>query len=410
MPIRAPGSSYPFQITVKDWADAPVDPDVLTFQLEDPDHNVVVSTDLTGLTRYALGVYIYDWTVPGDAALGTYTAEWNGELDGVPLGEAYETIDVVSPGSLSVPGTPTGSKSYLTRKRFASMFTGASIDGLSNAQVTSVLREASAIVDAFCNVPTTGPHSFLGGTARDEEHRWKYPQSFDDPGQRRIYPLHWPIRSITDFQIIVGHGAAAPIPIDSLVIDQHHRWVEITSLAIANASGLFSVEGWIIPIGGLSQPLAIISYDYGWVLEEVDDPCEAVDDTNKVFDGTHGYWISGSAAVSVDGDVVDPSDYTLDLDTGRITFADAQTGDVTASYQHRLVYDIAAATSLIAANLLGEGRLRMKGMTGIASLRVNEIAIERPRQLRILASNLETTVPDAADLLYGWRYWRVATA
>lgn len=276
---------------------------------------------------------------------------------------------------------------------------------MPDIELASIAADAQDTVDAYCNMPIVpADSSFLGGTVT-ETHAWPFPDSVLTAGKRRLYPYHWPINSISAFSIKVGEGAAAAIGPENLVINNTERWVEVTALFIASNSGLFSPSGWIVPIGGLTVPLAEITLDYGYDLTATDVRCYAADDTNKVFWAPNGHWMDLPAAeVAVDGT---PETPTIDKLEGKITFSSAQTGRVTASYHYRLPRSIVTATGMVVAYLLGESNLRAKDMQGLSSIRDDTIEITRPTR-RPGVIDLAAEVPAAALLLDGFKHWRMA--
>ena len=55
--------------------------------------------------------------------------------------------------------------SYITPQRFREMGFGIDISELDDTELLSLCRQASAVVDAYCNVPRIPQkHDFRGGT------------------------------------------------------------------------------------------------------------------------------------------------------------------------------------------------------------------------------------------------------
>lgn len=301
---------------------------------------------------------------------------------------------------------------YLSPERLPLMNLGVSLDGLSPLTVATILEQAQAVVDSYCNLPTMPhPGTFLGETGVVEEHRWRFPDYEFARQQRRVYPFHWPVRSVTAFSLVASSGASATIDPDSLVINNTERWIEVTSLAIASNSGLIGLAGWIVPIGGLTEPVARVTLDYGWDIAAIDDRGFAIDDTNTVFAFGHEHWIDDSTDPVVQVDGVDASPQpTIDYLLGRVTFGSAQTGRVTATYRHKLPREVPLAEGLIVRSLLGETALAGKDMEGLESIKDAEITITRRKASvgpgGVNKDNLEQTVPGAAQLLAGFRHWR----
>ena len=292
----------------------------------------------------------------------------------------------------------------LTPERFRTMRTGAVLTGYSTLDLAEILSDATAIADAYCN--NVGGHSFRGGSVVGEEHNWLYPTMHFDPGQRRIYLYHRPILAVSALRLLVAAGASASIPSNSLVIQHSEQWVEVTSLAIATNSGLFGVTGWIVPIGGLANPIAQVDYTYGKAYAEVADIAYPITDAadELTYQLSHGFLTADDITVYDGGAEVDPSDYTVMRSIGRITFTSQPAGEVTADYAHEAAGDVVRAVGHIAAHLIGAAKVQSKGFGGdIRSVKVGEISITRAMAPQEAASYLDRAVPQAALLLSGHR-------
>lgn len=320
---------------------------------------------------------------------------------------AYSAATAVVLATFTQPGS-----SYLMPGRFASMGLGISLTGYSDFEIWNLLQQATDVVNAYCNMPLLPtPGSFLGGFAEREEHRWRFPQSSSDRGQRRVYPKHWPIIDVSYFGIRVGHDAEAPIPPQYLVINNAERWAEVSALTIQNSSALFGVSGWVVPMGGLREPIGIISYTYGHRISLTGQRLFATAPNGLAYQAPDGMWSSAyPVVVSADGVAQDESTYSLDYDDGRVTFATTvPAGVLTIAYTTRLARDIATATGIVAAHITGESKLRKRNMEGLDQLRVNEVTAIRQRRMRgDNPADLAIWAPDAALLLAGYRYWSQA--
>lgn len=300
-------------------------------------------------------------------------------------------------------------KPYLTPERLRTMKTGASLTGYSNLELADLIAEASAIADAYCNLPLTPePGSLRGGVVIGEQHKWDFSVYGWDQGTRRVYPFNTPVRSVQGLRLFVAAGASADIPSNTLVINNTERWVEVTALAIASGSGLFGVTGWIVPIGGLNNPMAELDYTYGNIFTEVAERAYPIADDNvRTFQTSNGFWVvdgDHEVTVTADGTPVDGADYTTDEETGRVIFNADQTGVVRVSYSHELDRNVPTATGYICAHLSGVAKGRERGLgAGVNRIKVGEISIDRGMSSRDAGNVLEVAVPEAAALLYGYR-------
>lgn len=407
MPRVGQGGTATLHSDVTNLDGDPADATVLSVTVLDPLEAIVPGfpIDLAGLVHDGTGAYHYDWIVDSMQPVGTYKAVWLGAtVDGPVTGEEEWIISL--PGTIGFGTAGPIPDAYLSPGRYGLMRQGSKLP--SDIEMVNVLQEASAMVDAYCVVPRE--FTFFGGTVTNEEHRWRYPLTNTDVGQRRLYPLRKPLlEPIISLQIEVSAGAFAELPASSLVVNTIENWVEVTSLALASSSGLFGVTGWVVPIGGLANPLALLSYNYGKAYAATDRKLVLTSVAGgKTFQAPHGSWTSDTVVVRANGTVVDPAGahaYTVDLEDGWVVFTGTvPTGILTVSYVHLLPREIPLATAMIASHLLGDAALRAKGMQGLAQVKAGEISLSKGRAMPT-GADLDVTVPDAALLLAGYRFW-----
>jgi hypothetical protein len=295
---------------------------------------------------------------------------------------------------------------YLTPQRFREMGLGIDISELDDTELVSLIASASSVVDSYCNVPRIPQkHDFRGGTITGEQHKWRYPQSPFEIGQRKYYPFHWPILKILDFKIMVTNTQYVSIAPEHMMINNSERYWEVVSLALTGV-GLFNAL--IVPNVGLADPVAVSSYTYGWDFEVLDEPLTCTD--GQTWRAQNQYWFTDTGrepVVSVDGDVV-TTGYKVDATEGTVVFDDnlLATDSVSVSYHHKLPSDIQFATGHIVAYLHGGAELHARGMAHLSRLKVAEVEMER-RPVRgaptSLVENLDSIVPDAGLLLSAYR-------
>jgi hypothetical protein len=108
---------------------------------------------------------------------------------------------------------------YLTPQRFREMGLGIDTSELDDSELLSLINQATAVVNAYCNVPRIPQmHDFRGGTITSETHTWRYPVNSLDIGQRREYLFHWPILAISNFRIYVTNTQYIEIAPTELMI------------------------------------------------------------------------------------------------------------------------------------------------------------------------------------------------
>jgi len=293
---------------------------------------------------------------------------------------------------------------YLTPQRFRTMGFGIDISELDDAELQSLIAQATMVVDAYCNVPRLPQrHDFRGGAITGEQHAWRYPQTPFEIGQRRYYPWHWPIVSIEKFRIYVTNTQYVEIAPTELMINNSERYLEVVSLAITS-SGLFNAL--IVPNVGLATPIAKCDYTYGWDFEESAELLMNTD--GQTYRAQNQYWRTTPAPEIKKNGTAITTGFAVDLDEGAVIF-DAQlaaSDTITASYHHKLPPEIQYGCGYIVAYLHGKAELQARGMGGLTLLKVAEVTLERdlPRGMPAnLMQNLDILVPEAALLLGAFR-------
>jgi len=295
---------------------------------------------------------------------------------------------------------------YLTPQRFREMGFGIDISELDDAELLSLCKQASAVVDSYCNVPRIPQkHDFRGGTITDEEHTWGYPQTPFDIGRRRMYLFHYPIIAIQQFRIMVTNTQYITIAPTELMINKTERYFEVVSLAMTG-TGLFNAL--IIPNVALAVPIAHTSYTYGWDFLETDEEMTCSD--GQTWRAQNQFWHTdtGREPVIKVNDAVVTTGYTVNATEGTVVFTDnlLATDTVSATYHYKLPSDIQYGTGHIIAHLHGVSELQSRGMAHLTRLRVAEVDMERDLRRALptsLVSDLDLEVPEAAILLSAYR-------
>jgi hypothetical protein len=291
---------------------------------------------------------------------------------------------------------------YLTPARFREMGFGIDTSELDDTEILSLVNQATAVVNAYCNVPRIPQmHDFRGGTITGETHSWRYPVNSLDIGQRREYLFHWPILAISQFRIYVTNTQYIEIAPTELMINNTERYFEIVSLAITSF-GLFNAL--IVPNVYLASPLAKTSYTYGWDFEVTDEYLSCTD--GQTWRAQNQFWFTDETRAPVikkNGAVV-TTGFTVDATEGTVVFTDnlLATDTVRATYHHKLHPDIQFGTGHIVAHLHGQAELQARGMAHLTRLRVAEVDMEKDLRRAApkgLVENLNMLVPEAALLL-----------
>jgi len=295
---------------------------------------------------------------------------------------------------------------YLTPEKFRVMGFGIDLEGIEDVELAAIMSRASAVVDSYCAVPRLPvPHSFLGGvisTTKPEQHFWRLPEHDFDLGSRRVYPNHWPVKTMTQFRIKVTNTQYVTIQPTELFINNTERYVEVVSLMFTGL-GLF---GAIIPTLSMMKPICEIAYEYGETFEAAGEVLYATD--ARTYRAANQFW-TGTPVIYMNGTTVDAADYTINLVEGTVLFdSPLATGAVvTIDYVHRLPWEIRDATAMIATHLLGEREQQARGMTGVKTLKVAEVTITNDTTSHGKETMGTYIEPEVAWLLDGFRYMTV---
>lgn len=289
---------------------------------------------------------------------------------------------------------------YLTPSRYRAAGYGIDIPD-DDAEVRAILNRASALIDAYCGVPLIpSRHSFSGGTITAEQHPWLLGSPTWN-GTRRIYPVHAPLKDVTSFVVKFTNLYQVEIQPENLYVNHMEGWAEVVSLA-AVVSGMY-------PVGinfGLYTPVAEIGYTYGYEFPVVGEKLYAVD--GRTYQGGRGFW-EADPVIYLNG-VEQTTGFTLDLTEGEVIFDDTLAADdiVTADYTYTLPDAIVEATGITATHLLGEAKLSAKGMTGLSSIKVAEVALARTNRGALSLGQGDVIPATAASLLDTFVYRSVA--
>lgn len=267
--------------------------------------------------------------------------------------------------------------------------------GYTLSQLRSALVRAQNQVNRYCNTPQAG-FDWRGGAMLNEQHAFKIvnPLAYG-PGARRVYTNLGPIKSVISLQLDLGRTYQVTIdPTTGLYINSIEQYVEIVTISP-------TIVGYY-PLGismGLYEPVAKISYNYGWTYPVLGDVLEAESPT--VFTASYGNWdTTVIPVIEVGGVEVVPA--SIDYDDGAVTLSVAPSPgqEVTASYTYLAPAEVVDAVGLTATDDLVRSRLNQRGMAGLSNLKVAEVSMTMmtPRTER----NGAVLPAAAADLLGGY--------
>lgn len=290
---------------------------------------------------------------------------------------------------------------YMTPERFATMGFGVDLTDVEDWEIRAKLVAASARVNTITAAPRLPqPHDFRGGTATDEEHFWNTGDGRAVAPQRSFFTWHYPVKTCSQMRIYLTNNRYIDIGETERYLTQ--RTIEIVSLAMT-ASGIFGAA--IVPEIGLLNPVVKMTYTYGYEVPWVNQVLEDTTGTGLTYRAQDQWWTSeDDVTVYVDG--VETAPDSIDLDEGTVTFGSDQSGSlITADYTSKLPREIAMATGILAAEALGDRETRARGMSGLRSVRVGEIAIEKDTPMRGGQTLVTPAQAEAESLLAGFRFF-----
>lgn len=288
---------------------------------------------------------------------------------------------------------------YVTPEKYRTMGFGIDLADIEDVELVSVLERASALAEGYVAAPRQ--FSFFGGTMTDEQHIWRVSENPLELSQRRVWPYAWPIKEIASFRVNATNTQYVEVAPSELFINNADRYIEIVSLAFTNV-GLFGAG---ITAMGLMQPVASITYDYGYRFEargEILYPTDA-----RTYRATNQFWDTSenTPVIYVNGVAALVADYTLDTTEGTVLFDNQLAAEdrVTADYDYKLPEEIRDAVGHLATYLMSGREIQSRAMGGLQSLKVGEVSIVNPSH-RLDAATIGDLVPQAAWLLDGYRF------
>lgn len=278
-------------------------------------------------------------------------------------------------------------------------------DGFTLSQLRSTIVRAQAQVDRYCNVPKQpSQFNWRGGTMVGETHQWKIinPLAYG-PGARRVYLNVGPIKEVTAFNLDLGKTYMVSIdPTDDIYINSIEQYIELVAIN-PTIAGFYPLAVNL----GLYNPLARVSYTYGWTFDVTGDVLEA--ETPSLFSAAYGNWDSTIVpTVYFDGTEVNVADYTVNYDDGMIAFSSGNEPgvnvEVTADYTYTVPDAVVQAVGITATSLIGASRLAARGMAGLQSIKVAEVALTAFQPSQMVTKNGATIPAEAASLLSGYTF------
>ena len=293
---------------------------------------------------------------------------------------------------------------YVTPERFKTMGFGVDLDGVEDFELRSVLRRASDRVNTITAAPGLPvPHDFRGGSITAEEHHWGMGDGVSIGPQRTVYLWHTPIRAVSDLRIRLTNTQGVEFqPTEFMVFDKE---VEIVSLALTSSSIFGS---YIVPEIGLTEPRIQADYTYGYAVPITRQTLDPTD--GKTFRAQDQWWFDDEdypvTVYDQSGATISSSAYTVHHDEGTVEFTTNRDPDsvVYASFTSKLPRGISTATGILAAEALGDRETRARGMSGLRSIRVGEIELEKEMQMRGGTTLVTPAVAEAESLLAPFRF------
>lgn len=289
---------------------------------------------------------------------------------------------------------------YMTPERFKTMGFGVDLTDVEDYEIRAKLASAKARVHTITAAPKLPqPHDFRGGSITAEEHFWNTGDGRAIPPKRQFYPWHYPVKTCSDMKIYLTNNRYIDIGETERYLTK--RTIEIVSLAMT-ASGIFGAA--IVPEIGLMNPVVRFDYTYGYEVPFVGEVLEDTIGTGLTWRAQDQFWTSeDDVTIYVDG--VETAPDSVDLEEGTVTFGSDQSGSVvTADYTSKLPREIAMATGILAAEALGDRETRSRGMSGLRTIRVGEIALEKDTPMRGGQTLVTPAQAEAEALLSGFHF------
>lgn len=293
-------------------------------------------------------------------------------------------------------------QSLLSVNRFLDAGYGIDTSPFTRSQLRSILVRATSAAYRYCAAPSIPQaFDFRGGAVTGEKHQWPYVAPLlIASGSRRVYLNQKPLKDVSSFVLRLAKDYTVSLdPARNIVVNQMEGYIEVVALTPV-ITGYFPI-GWNF---GLWNPLAEVDYTYGWTFEVTGDECEA--QSPNLYTASHGNWSGDAPTVYVDGTEIDPDDYVINTDDGSILFGDDVSptvqSTVTCDYTYLCPDAVSQAVGIIATDLIGKARIAARGMIGLQSLRVAEVAITQMQPNRYTAKNGVSIPNEAAVLLNGF--------
>lgn len=288
---------------------------------------------------------------------------------------------------------------YLSSARFLNGgfgFPTLASTGLSAAALRTTLVRATTSVNRYVSAPNIPqPFDFRGGAVVGEQHQWPFVAPLlVTAGSRRVYLNQKPVNTVTGFQLLLAKNYTVTLdPATNLVVNRQEGYVEVVALTPV-ISGYFPV-GWNF---GLWNPLALVDYTYGWSFDVAGD--ELVQDAVNplLYTASYSNWDPLATVAVYQGDTPLTSGWTANNDDGSILFASPPT-DPSVDYTYLCPDAVSQAVGIVATNLVGLSRNAARGMIGLQSIRVAEVALTQMQPSQMLTRNGVSIPAAAADLL-----------
>ena len=262
---------------------------------------------------------------------------------------------------------------YLTPSRYRTMGTGIDTTDISDATLQSILQSASAAVNAYCHAPQG--YSFLGGHVIDEEHLWNVSTQWRPRPSTRVWPYMRPLGEVSNLRINVTRTQY--VDFAPTQIFTNHSLGYLEPVAIPATMALYtSVPPWL-----LSQPVAYVTYDYGFSETVTDETMTSL--SGGILQAAHQFWFTEEEVIlKKNGVTVSGGAYAIDYDEGEITPTTPPAGETfQVSYKHRLPYGVVAATGLITTDMIGQSNIAASGLLGLSGIKVEEIELRQSAKI-----------------------------
>lgn len=261
---------------------------------------------------------------------------------------------------------------YLTPARYRTMGTGVSLP--NDGVLANHIANASALVNAYCCVPAG--YDFRGGSVTDEQHVWDTGNIKRSPSNR-VWPFNRPVKTVASLRIEITNNQSILFnQANSLYVHSTESWVEPVDLALTT----FGVFGYgILPNIGLRQPVAKLTYTYGYDFTATDEALVTASGSTLYADNQ--FFTDANIVLKKNSTVVSTANYTVNRTEGTVLLATPTVPgeEYTLTYHYKIPNAVARATAMLVTDVVGAASIASSGLSGLSGIKVEEVELRQSK-------------------------------